>query len=106
MINSPSHFIQEVKGGGTAVGRDQHLVFGVRRVDAPPVSAGPQQDVNGVELQEDFTGHAVKEGDVRQRCRGQQKHFAAGRALTQTCRHNVSAGRLTGVWWIQATASK
>lgn len=102
-------FIQEVKGRGTDLWRitavntvssvnccvcerrDQHLVFGVRRVDALPVSAGLQQDVNGVELQEDFTGHAVEEGDIRQRCRGQQKHFAAGRALTQTCRHTRGA---------------
>lgn len=62
---------------------EQYLVFGVRRVHSLPVSTGLDQDANGVELQEDFTGHAVKERDVCQSCRGQQKHFTAGGIFTQ-----------------------
>lgn len=48
---------------------DLHLVFGVGRVDSLAVPAGLQQDLDGVELQENLTGHAVEEGDVGQRCR-------------------------------------
>lgn len=61
--------------------RAVHLVFGVGRVDSLAVSAGLQQDVDGVELQEDLTGHAVEEGDVGQSCRRQEEHFPTGGAL-------------------------
>lgn len=60
-----------------------HLVFGVGRVDPLAVGAGLQQDVDGVELQQDLTGHAVEEGDVGQGCGGQEEDLAAGGALAQ-----------------------
>lgn len=43
---------------------DVYLVFGVGCVDSLPVFTGLQEDLDGVELQENLTGHAVKEGDV------------------------------------------
>lgn len=60
-----------------------HLVFGVGGVHPLAVSAGLQQDLDGVELQQDLAGHAVKEGDVGQSCRRQQENLTAGGALTQ-----------------------
>lgn len=61
----------------------EDLVFGVRRVHSLAVSAGLQQDLDGVELQQDLTGHAVEEGDVGQSGRGQEEDFPAGGRLTQ-----------------------
>lgn len=60
-----------------------YLVFGVGRVDSLAVSAGLQQDLDGVELQQNLTGHAVEEGDVGQGCRRQEEYFATGGALAQ-----------------------
>lgn len=60
-----------------------HLVFGVGRVDSLAVSAGLQQDLDGIELQQNLTGHAVEEGDVGQGRRRQEEHFTTGGALTQ-----------------------
>lgn len=59
-----------------------YLVFGVGGVDPLAVSAGLQQDLDGVELQQDLAGHAVEEGDVGQSCRRQQENFTTGGALT------------------------
>lgn len=59
------------------------LIFGVGCVDPLAVSAGPQKDLDGVELQQDLAGHAVEEGDVGQSCGRQQEHLATGGALTQ-----------------------
>lgn len=81
-----------------------HLVFGVGGVDPLAVSAGLQQDLDGVELQQDLAGHAVKEGDVGQSCRRQQENLTAGGALTQLWRiritdHNlVTAGMYTQIF--------
>lgn len=62
---------------------DAYLVFGVGRVYSLAVFAGLQQDVDGIELQKNLTGHAVEEGDVGQGCRSQEEHFPTGGALTQ-----------------------
>lgn len=66
-----------------------YLVFGVGGVDPLAVSAGLQQDLNGVELQQDLAGHAVEEGDVGQSCRRQQENLTTGGALTQLCQITV-----------------
>lgn len=60
-----------------------YLVFGVRGVHPLLVSAGLQQNVDGVQLQQNLTRHAVKKGDVGQSCRRQEEHLPAGGALTQ-----------------------
>lgn len=39
--------------------------------------------MDGIKLQEDLTGHAVKEGDIGQGSRRQEEHFTTGRGLTQ-----------------------
>lgn len=67
-----------------------YLVFGVGGVHPLAVSAGLQQDLDGVELQQDLAGHAVEEGDVGQSCRRQQENLAAGGALTQLCQGTVT----------------
>lgn len=54
---------------------DVYLVFGVGCVNSLAVSAGLQQDVDGVKLQENLTGHAVEEGDIGQGCRRQEEYF-------------------------------
>lgn len=68
------------------VGQDgHHLVLGVGRVYSLAVPAGLQQDLDGVELQQDLAGHAVEEGDVGQGGRRQQEDLATGGALAQVC---------------------
>jgi len=62
---------------------DEHLVFWVGCVNSLTVFAGLQQDVDGIQLQENLTGHAVKEGDIGQGCRGQEEDFTTGGALAQ-----------------------
>lgn len=82
-------FLQDF--GGTLlqdgqVGQDgHHLVLGVGRVHPLAVPAGLQQDLDGVELQQDLAGHAVEEGDVGQSGRRQQEDLATGGALAQLC---------------------
>lgn len=66
-----------------------HLVFGVGRVHPLAVPAGLQQDLDGVELQQDLAGHAVEEGDVGQGRRRQQEHLATGGALAQLCGRRI-----------------
>lgn len=61
----------------------RHLVFGVRGVHPLAVLARLQQDVDGVELQQDLAGHAVEEGDVGKGRRRQKEDLAAGGALAQ-----------------------
>lgn len=61
------------------------MVLGVGRVYSLAVPAGLQQDLDGVELQQDLTGHAVEEGDVGQGDRRQQEDLATGGALAQLC---------------------
>ena len=74
----------------------QYLVFGVGGVHPLTVSAGLQQDLHGVELQQDLAGHAVEEGDVGQRRRRQQEDLAAGGALAQLCQEEaVTAATLS-----------
>lgn len=60
-----------------------YLVFGVGRVDPLSVFAGLQQDLDGVELQQDLAGHAVEEGDVGQGCGCEEEHLTTGGALAQ-----------------------
>lgn len=77
------------RGGGGIISI-YYLVFGVGGVDPLAVSAGLQQDLDGVELQQDLTGHAVEEGDVGQSCRRQQENLPAGGALAQLCQTTVT----------------
>lgn len=72
-----------------------YLVFGVGRVNPPAVFAGLQQDVDGIKLQENLTGHAVKEGDVGQGGRSQEEYFTTGGALTQLWEQDIIEVR----WW-------
>lgn len=58
------------------------LVFGVGGVYPLAVFAGLKQDMDGIELQENLTGHAVKEGDVGQGCGRKEEHLTTGGALT------------------------
>lgn len=89
-------FLQDF--GGTLlqdgqVGQDgHHLVLGVGRVHPLAVPAGLQQDLDGVELQQDLAGHAVEEGDVGQSGRRQQEDLATGGALAQLCRSQSAKG--------------
>lgn len=62
---------------------EPHLVLGVWRVHSLAVPTGLQEDVDGVQLQQDLTGHAVKEGDVGERRRRQEEDLTTGGALTQ-----------------------
>ena len=62
-----------------------YLVFGVGRVHPLAVSAGLQQDLDGVQLQQDLAGHAVEERDVGQGRRRQEEDFTTGGALAQLC---------------------
>lgn len=71
-----------------------YLVFWVRSVDSLAVSAGLQQDLDGIELQEDLTGHAVEEGDVGQGCRRQEEHFTTGGGLAQLWQNKTSFAKL------------
>lgn len=64
-----------VTGPVPGVSRASHLVPGIRRVHSLLVTAGFQQDPDGVQLQEHLTGHCVKEGDVGKGRRGQQEDF-------------------------------
>lgn len=61
----------------------RYLVFGVGRVDSLAVSAGLQQDLDGVQLQQNLAGHAVEERDVGQGRRRQEENLTAGGALAQ-----------------------
>ncbi len=87
------HTLQFKKWGLFMCLKTEYLVFWVWRVDALAVSAGLEQDVNSIELQQDFTCHAIKECDVCQCCWGQQKHFTTGSTLTQICRHTCKKKR-------------
>lgn len=82
-------FLQDFRGTllqDGEVGQDgHHLVLGVRRVHPLAVPAGLQQDLDGVELQQDLAGHAVEEGDVGQGGRRQQEDLTTGGALAQLC---------------------
>lgn len=52
-----------------------HLVPGIRRIYSLLVTAGLQEDADGIQLKEHLTGHRVQEGDVGKGRRGQQEDF-------------------------------
>lgn len=60
-----------------------HLVPGIRCVHSLLVTAGLQEDTDGIQLQEHLAGHRVKEGDVGKGRRGQQEDFPRRGLLAQ-----------------------
>lgn len=77
----PSTFTLTGSGRGSPC--TAHLVPGIRRVYSLFVTAGLQEDADGIQLQEHLTGHCVKEGDVGKGCRGQQEDFPRRGLLAQ-----------------------
>lgn len=62
-------------GPGLSAFWASYLVPSIRRVHSLLVTAGFQEDTDGVQLQEHLAGHCIKERDVGKGRRGQQEDF-------------------------------
>jgi hypothetical protein len=68
-----------------------YLVFRVGSIHSLAVFAGLEEDVDGVELEKDLTGHAVEESDVGKGSRRQEEDLATGGTLAQLWKKRMHA---------------
>lgn len=67
-----------------------YLIFRVGSIHSLAVFAGLEEDVDGVELKEDLTGHAVEESDVGKGSRRQEEDLATGGTPAQLWRKHTN----------------